>query len=101
MKILQEVEILSRGYVRKGGKDNRRQQRARMLAFAAFCAGEGAHSLAQVGAAHVIRYWRATQHLSDATRYNHWRAFCVLWTLCSKSTEPPKPHGSKCELNAW
>ena len=92
MKILQEVEILSRGYVRKGGKDNRRQQRSRMLALAAFCVGEGAHSLAQVGAAHVIRYWRVTNHLSDATRYNHWRAFCVLWSLCGKSTEPPKPH---------
>jgi len=95
MKILQEVEVLSRSYVRKGGKDNRRQQRARMLVFAEFCAGEGAHSLAQVGAAHVIRYWRANIHLSDSTRYNHWRAFCVLWLLCGKSVKPPKPHPPK------
>lgn len=92
MKILQEVEILSRGYVRKGGKDNRRQQRARMFAFAESCAGEGAHSLAQVGAAHVIRYWRANRHLSDATRYNHWLALCVLWALCGKPADPPKPN---------
>ena len=94
MKLLQEVENLTRGYVRKGGKDNRRQQRARMLAFAVFCAGEGVHSLAQAGAAHVIRYWRATRHLSNATRYNHWRALCVLWVLCGKSVEPPQPHVS-------
>lgn len=94
MKLFQEVENLSRGYVRKGGKDNRRQQRARMLAFAAFCAAEGAYSLAQIGAGHVIRYWRANQHLSDATRYNHWRAFCVLWSLGGKPTEPPKPHSN-------
>ena len=95
MKLLQEVENLSRGYVRKGGKDNRRQQRARMLALADFCVKEGANSLAQIGAGHVIRYWRTTRHLSDATRYNHWRAFCVLWVLCGKSAEPPKPHASK------
>ena len=92
MKLLEEVENLSRGYVRKGGKDNRRQQRARMVAFAAFCAGEGAHSLAQVGAAHVIRYWRVNRHLSDATRYNHWCALSVLWSLCGKPTDPPKPY---------
>ena len=92
MKIVQEVEQLTRAYVRKGGKDNRRQQRARMLAFAEHCAKQGQNSLGQIGRAHVISYWKATQNLSNATRYNHWRALVTLWVLSGKSGEPPKPH---------
>lgn len=92
MKIVQEVEQLTRSYVRKGGKTNRRQQRARILAFADFCGQQGQNSLGQVGKAHVISYWKATKHLSDSTRYNHWRALVTLWGLAGKSGEPPKPH---------
>ena len=32
MKLAQQVQELTRAYVRKGGKDNRRQQAARMFA---------------------------------------------------------------------
>lgn len=91
MKIIREVEQLTRGYVRKGGKDNRRQQRARMLAFAEFCALQGQNSLGQVGKAQVIAYWKAHRHLSDTTLYSHWRALAVLWELSGKPEEPPKP----------
>lgn len=91
MKIVQEVEQLTRAYVRKGGKDNRRQQRSRMIAFAEHCGLQGQNSLGQVGKAHVISYWKATKHLSDSTRYNHWRALAVLWELSGKPGEPPKP----------
>lgn len=91
MKIVQEVEQLTRAYVRKGGKDNRRQQRSRMLAFAEHCAGLGQNSLGQIGRAHVVSYWKSTQKLSNATRYNHWRALVVLWQLAGKPEEPPKP----------
>lgn len=92
MKILQEVELLTRGYVRKGGKRNRRQQRARMQDFAAFCAQQGQNSLGQIGRAHIIAYWRTTKHLSDATRYAHWRALVTLWLLAGKQEQPPKPN---------
>lgn len=92
MKILQEVEQLTRGYVRKGGKDNRRQQRARMQKFAVFCAEEGANSFGQVGKAQVIAYWKSNQRLSDATRYAHWRALVTLWQLTGKPEQPPRPN---------
>lgn len=91
MKILIETERLTRAYARKGGKDNRRQQRARMQAFAAFCAESGANSLGQVGKSHVIAYWKSNQKLSDSTRYSHWRALALLWELAGKAGEPPKP----------
>lgn len=91
MKILKEAEFLTREYVRKGGKTNRRQQRARILAFADFCGQQGQNSLGQIGRAHVVAYWKANRHLSDATLYNHWCALVTLWKLSGKSGSPPKP----------
>lgn len=97
MKLVHEVEHLTRSYASKGGKDNRAQQQARMLAFAAHAAGQGAHSMAQVGAAHVVRYWKAHRDLADATAYNHWRALCALWRLAGKPSEPPRPRAKQLE----
>lgn len=91
MKLVQEVQRLSDSYVRKGGKDNRRQQRARMLAFAEHAAAMGASSLGQVGAAHVVRYWKAHRDLSDPTLYSHWLAIRELWRLADKPGDPPRP----------
>ena len=91
MKLQQQVQELTRAYVRKGGKDNRRQQTARMLAFAAHCEALGAREMGQVGATHVIRYWKASTGLSDATRYSHWLAIRELWGLAGKPGEPPRP----------
>ena len=91
MKIINEVEQLTRGYVRKGGKNNRRQQRARMVAFAAFCAEKGANSMGQVGKSHVVAYWKSNTNLSDSTRYSHWCALVTLWGLVGKPEKPPKP----------
>jgi hypothetical protein len=34
MKLVIEVDKLTRGYASKGGKNNKQQQRARMIAFA-------------------------------------------------------------------
>ena len=91
MKLQQQVQELTRAYVRKGGKDNRRQQTARMLAFAAHCEALGAREMGQVGATHVIRYWKSNRDLSDTTLYNHWLAVCELWKLSGKSDQPPRP----------
>lgn len=90
-QFVSQVQALVRGYVRKGGKDNRRQQASRMLAFARFCETEGVSEMGQVGARHVIRYWRQTRHLSKGTLYNHHRALCLLWELIGKPDTPPKP----------
>ena len=85
------MQQLAKGYVRKGGKENRRQQLARMQAFAAFCEVMGASELGQVGGRHVVAYWKANRGLSDATLYSHWLAIRHLWRLSCKAGEPPKP----------
>lgn len=95
MNLQRQVMQLSSAYVRKGGKDNRRQQRARMLAFAAHAEALGAYSLGQVGAVHVIRFWKAHREQSAATAYGYWLALCELWELAGKPGKPPRPGGPK------
>ena len=94
MKLQQQVQTLAHGYTRKGGKDNRRQQTARMLAFAAHAEAAGAFEMSQVGGAHVVNYWRALRAsggLADSTLYSHWLAIRELWRLAGKPGEPPRP----------
>lgn len=90
-KLVEQVQALVRGYTRKGGKINRRQQAGRMTAFALFCEEAGADHLGQVGKRHVERYWLAHAHLSGSTLYNHHRALVVLWQLAKKPGLPPLP----------
>lgn len=92
MKLIHQVEALTRPYAAKGGKDNRRQQRARMMAFATHCAAHGAAEMGQVGARHVVSYWKASIALSGPTRYSHWLAIRELWRLSGKVGDPPRPH---------
>lgn len=90
-RLVEQVQTLARGYTRKGGKDNRRQQAARMAAFAAFCeVNAGVEELGQVGKRHVVRYWIEHRHLSHTTLYNHHRALVILWRLAGKSGLPPE-----------
>ena len=94
MKLQNQEKELARGYVRKGGKDNRRQQLARMLAFAAHVEAAGASGMGQVGGRHVVDYWRALRasgSLADSTLYAHWLAIRELWGWAGKPGEPPKP----------
>jgi hypothetical protein len=90
-RLVVQVRMLTRAYVRKGGKTNRRQQAARMLAFARFCENEGATEINRLGARHVILYWKQNRHLAPSTQYNHYRALCVLWELAEKAGRPPVP----------
>lgn len=92
MRLIHQVEALTRAYAAKGGKGNRRQQRARMMAFAGHCAAHGAAEMGQVGARHVIAYWKASMALSGPTRYSHWLAIRELWRLAGKAGDPPRPH---------
>lgn len=95
MKPLQrQIRALVLPWAAKGGKTNRRQQRRRIEAFAAYAASQGAQEVGQVGARHVIRYWKARRDLADTTLYSHWRALCVLWSLSGKDGMPPKPRFS-------
>lgn len=92
MKLQKYVKELAHDYVRKGGKDNRRQQLSRMLAFAAYCESLGTFQMGQVGAKHVISYWKSNRALTGPTRYNHWLAIRELWRLSGKAGDPPRPH---------
>lgn len=98
-RFVDQVQMLVRGYVRKGGKANRRQQAARMIAFAYFCEAVGVREKGQVGARHVIQYWRQCRHLSVPTLYNHYRALCILWGLADLSGVPPKPKFVRSDSN--
>lgn len=91
MTLQKQVQQLTSSYVRKGGKGNRKQQRARMMAFAAHAEGLGARELGQVGGRHVVGYWKACRGLSEATTYAHWLAIRELWRLAGKPGEPPRP----------
>ncbi|MGC8553623.1 MAG: hypothetical protein ACP5O7_12285 [Phycisphaerae bacterium] len=99
-RVVTEVEKLTVGYVRRGGKDNRQQQRKRMLAFAAFCATLGARNLAEVGHRHVKLYWRSIALLSPRTRYAHWLALRDLWALAGKTGSPMPPPTEKEDREA-
>ena len=90
-RLVEQVQALARGYVRKGGKTNRKQQAARMMAFAAHCEGLGASEMGQVGSNHVLSYYRSTAALSASTRYNHYRSLVILWQLAGKAGLPPEP----------
>jgi hypothetical protein len=87
-----EIRQLTRLWVQKGGKRNRRQQQRRMLAFAAHASILGANCLAEVGKRHLVAYWRSRENLSRPTLYNHWRALCCLWRLANMRGAPIKPH---------
>jgi len=93
MTLVAQVKNLSHGYVRAGGKNNRRQQASRMLAFAAFASNQGVRHIGQVGNKHVVSYWRMLRKksYSQPTLYSHWLAISHLWRLIEKSGEPPKP----------
>ena len=90
-RLTEEVKKLTSGFVRKGGKRNRQQQAARMMAFAQHCEALGAVSMGRVGSNHVLSYYRATASLSASTRYNHYRALVALWQLAGKAGLPPEP----------
>ena len=86
-----EVLLLTRNYVRSGGKFNRKQQLQRMLAFTSFCQDQGAKDLAQVGQKHVMAYYRDNKNLSHPTIYNHFLAITKLFELALKNP-PPRPY---------
>lgn len=90
MNLREEVLYLTRNYVKSGGKDNRRQQLKRILAFTKFCHDNGAATLQQIGKRHVMSYYRHNKHLSYATLYNHFLAIATLFDLAGKK-EPPRP----------
>lgn len=89
--IVQEIKNLTRDYVRKGGKTNRRQQHKRMIEFGLFCRDSlQTPNLAAVGKRHVVSYYKSLEKLSDTTRLSHYYALKTLFSLAGKAM-PVKP----------
>ena len=99
--IVQEIKNLTRDYVRKGGKTNRRQQHKRMIEFGLFCRDNlQTPNLAAVGKRHVVSYYKSLKKLSDATRLSHYYALKTLFSLAGKAM-PVKPFsGSNPEIDS-
>lgn len=96
--IMQEIKNLTRDYVRKGGKANRRQQYKRMIEFGLFCRDSlQTPNLAAVGKRHVVSYYKSLKKLSDATRLSHYYALKTLFSLANKAP-PAKPYLSLDEV---
>jgi len=90
--IVQEIKNLTRDYVRKGGKTNRRQQHKRMIEFGLFCRDNlETPNMAAVGKRHVVSYYKSIEDLSDATRLSHYYALKILFSFAGK-TSPVKPY---------
>jgi len=93
MSFVRQVQRAADIYVSKGGKRNRRQQRARMLAFARFVEETKGCKIGidHIGKKDVIAYWKANRELSERTLYAHWLALKTLFILIDKKDEPPRP----------
>ena len=91
MTLVEQIKQLTHPYRRKGGKGHRKQQIGRMLAFGTFAEKKGTRSMGQIGAVHVIGFWKTHRHLSNATLRSYWYALCVLWVFSGKNGQPPKP----------
>lgn len=98
--VVQEIKNLTRDYVRRGGKTNRRQQHKRMIEFGLFCRNNlETPNMAAVGKRHVVSYYKSIEDLSDATRLSHYYALKTLFALAGK-TVPVKPFsGSDHEID--
>lgn len=86
----QDLDLLLTDYLRKGGKDNRKRQRACLYKFIDHCHKLGARSLGQIGRRHVLQFWKSNRGLSDKRLYDYWLALCTFWELTSKIDVPPQ-----------
>lgn len=90
--MLKEIQILSDEYLRHGGKKWRRQQVKRLKKICSDIAvTENIGHPAQIGKAHVHRYYRRIENLTERTRYHHYLALCELWKMLGRHSYPPKP----------
>lgn len=88
-----QLAVLASGWVRKGGKQYRRRQARRMAAFLDYVQKRPdlrVEDLRQLGARHVIAWWKANRELSPSTLQGHWQALAKLWFWLGKGT-PPRP----------
>lgn len=87
-----QLQEYSHAYVRRGGKEHRRKQIARLENFLEQTdAAENLTSLKRLGKRQVINFWKANRAFSEKTAYDYWIALCLLWVWLEKPDKPPKP----------
>ena len=87
-----QIRPWSHGYLRHGGKRNRRQQVRRLLAFLNWVESrERLTGLDQLGKRQIVNFWKAHRSLSQRTQYGYWLALRELWRWLERSGEPPRP----------
>jgi hypothetical protein len=87
-----EVWNLMSGYVRRGAKKYRQQQRARAVRWARHAAQNGA-TLQNVGCGHVTSFWARDDiaRLAPKTRDEFWDVISIVWGLAGLAGSPPRP----------
>lgn len=98
-KLAQSAREQAHGYVRKGGKENRRKQVNRLCLALDWIAAEfpGCKGLDQIGRKQVWKFYEAHAQLAPKTLNDYGYAFRLLWELLSRTGDPPFPsarHGS-------
>ncbi|HLF97356.1 MAG TPA: hypothetical protein VI457_09450 [Methylococcaceae bacterium] len=92
LTLAEQLRPLAHGYVRHGGKRNRRQQMKRLAAFLTWIQSrERVTGLDQVGKRHVILFWKAQREMAPRTLYGYWLAIRELWRWLERPGEPPRP----------
>lgn len=87
MTLVAEVHAVMAGYVRKGSKDYRRLQLARLLKFARFAQACGAWHPGQVGEKTFFKFAEA-EGLSEKTVLSYrqaWKIFLGRWQSIKKA----------------
>jgi len=91
-RLLIEAKTKTLAWAAKGGKNNRKKQHRRMIAFASHLERhETVSDWKNVGTRHVIRFYKRTTHLSDSVRYQHCLAIRHLFKIIGNPNIVPKP----------
>lgn len=79
-------------HAKGGGKESRAEDIRKIMSILTWVAGNtDARDAYGIGCKHIVDFWRAHIHLLDKTRYEYWRAACILWRCLGRPDKPPKP----------
>ena len=92
----QQIKMRSHTYLRHGGKQNRRQQIAR-LKFACnwIATTHKINRLEQIGKRQIVDFYRNHRHLKQTTLNGYYYAFITLWEWLEKPGKPPEPYAQE------
>ena len=95
MSLYSEASRKLRNFTTKGSPNDRKRKKANIFKFIEFAQKRGVHHLNELGARHVVSYWkhlRHTESLADKTLGDHRRAIMALWEKLDRPEDGvPKP----------